>query len=85
MSETDKKEPEYIALNVNGIKTLIDMNDILDIVAAEDNSYAVKKDDPKVKIPIYVVIYHEGAKWKLPIEQEAIDRFKEFKQREVKK
>lgn len=86
MSETNKKAinegAEYFVLKVKDKNILVDMHDVLDIIETATQVY---KDDPSKTIKIYSVIYNDGTRWNLPIEEESLKRYENFKKNLDKK
>lgn len=87
MKETNNKPinegAEYFVLKVNGKNILIDMHDILDIIKSATQIYL--KDGVPTSIDLYDVIYNDGTKWTLPIEEASLKRYEKFKKNLDKK
>ena len=87
MEETNNKPinegAEYFVLKVNGKNILIDMHDILDITKSATQTYL--KDGVPTSIDLYDVIYNDGTKWTLPIEEDSLKRYEKFKKNLDKK
>ena len=81
MEETNNKPinegAEYFALKVNDKNILIDMHDIVDIIKSVTQTYL--KDGVPTSIDLYDVIYNDGTKWTLPIEDDSLKRYEKFK------
>ena len=81
MEETNNKPinegAEYFVLKVNGKNILIDMYDISDIIKSATQTYL--KDGVPTSIDLYDVIYNDGTKWTLPIEDDSLKRYEKFK------
>lgn len=74
---------EYIALKVKDKNILVDMYDILDIIKSATQTYL--KDGAPITIDIYDIIYKDGLRWTLPIEEETLKRYENFKKNLDKK
>lgn len=87
MSETNNKAinegAEYFVLKINNKNILVDMYDVLDIV--ESNQKVYINNDPTNVSSLYAVIYKDGTKWVLPIEEETLKRYENFKKNLDKK
>ena len=87
MEETNNKPinegAEYFVLKVNGKNILIDMYDISDIIKSATQTYL--KDGVPTSIDLYDVIYNDGTKWTLPIEDDSLKRYEKFKKNLDKK
>ena len=87
MEETNNKPinegAEYFALKVSGKNILIDMHDIVDIIKSVTQTYL--KDGVPTSIDLYDVIYNDGTKWTLPIEDDSLKRYEKFKKNLDKK
>ena len=87
MEETNNKPinegAEYFVLKVNDKNILVDMHDILDIIKSATQTYL--KDGIPTSIDLYDVIYNNGTKWTLPIEETSLKRYEKFKKNLDKK
>lgn len=87
MEETNDKPinegAEYFVLKVNGKNILVDMHDVLDIIKSATQTYL--KDGVPTSIDLYDVIYNNGTKWTLPIEEASLKIYKKFKKNLDKK
>lgn len=87
MSETNKKAinegAEYFVLKVKDKNILVDMHDILDIIKSATQTYL--KDGVPTSIDLYDVIYNDGTRWTLPIEEASLKRYEKFKKNLDKK
>lgn len=87
MSETNKKAinegAEYFVLKVKDKNILVDMHDILDIIKSATQTYL--KDGVPTSIDLYDVIYNDGTRWTLPIEETSLKRYEKFKKNLDKK
>lgn len=73
---------EYIALKVKDKNILVDMYDIEDIVETATKVYM---DDPTQSIPIYSVIFKDGLRWNLIIDDDTLKIYEKFKKNLDKK
>ena len=87
MEETNNKPinegAEYFVLKVNGKNILVDMHDVLDIIKAATQTYL--QNGVPTTIDLYDVIYNDGTKWTLPIEEASLKRYEKFKKNLDKK
>lgn len=74
---------EYFVLKVKDKKILVDMYDILDIIKSVTQTYL--QDGAPVTIDLYNIIYKDGTRWTLPIEEESLKRYENFKKNLDKK
>lgn len=85
--ETNNKpineEAEYFILKVNDKNILVDMYDILDIIKSTTQTYL--QNGILKTIDLYYVIYKDGVKWTLPIEEASLKRYEKFKKNLDKK
>lgn len=68
---------EYVLFNLNGRKILIDIRDILDIVPLKEVVLQGMKEP--VKIMIYNVVFDDGMIWQMPLDEEILEKIKNFK------
>lgn len=73
---------EYIALKVKDKNILVDMYDIEDIVETATKVYM---DDPTQSISIYSVIFKDGLRWNLIIDDDTLKIYEKFKKNLDKK
>ena len=87
MEETNNKPinegAEYFVLKVNGKNIFVDMHDVLDIIKAATQTYL--QNGVPTTIDLYDVIYNDGTKWTLPIEEASLKRYEKFKKNLDKK
>ena len=66
---------KYIALNQNNHTILVDMYDIDDILPIQEIIF----NGTNKKIMLYSVMFNDNTFWQVPIEDETIEIFKNFK------